>query len=109
LLIFFNNKEKPMQKHYYAVTDAMPDAEGDIIVVTTPVSIFDADNCLSDRYDPELNTAFESMGIGGGELMDSHFEVSSPSDIHIVKTKLEAHPDFIANGKFEDFALNFEE
>lgn len=106
-----------MQKTYYAVTDAMPDTEGEIIIVTTPVSMFDNKKCLSDRHDPELSTAFENAGLFGGELMDSHFEVShlssdptaSTPTVEQVKAKLEAHPDFVESEVFTQFALNFEE
>lgn len=98
-----------MQKTYYAVTNQMPDAEGEIIIVTTPASIFDTKGCLSDKHDSELEQELMSIDIYGGELMDSHFEVGSPSDIESVKAKLESHPCFISSTAFDNFALNFGE
>ena len=104
-----------MQKTYFAVTDQMPDAEGQILLTVTPQDFFDKEKCLSDApMDLNIHTELEALGFYGAEMMDAILEVhriegDRPNGMHELTLKLEAHPDFINNSDFVAFANNFEE
>jgi hypothetical protein len=102
-----------MNKHYYAITNEMPDTEGELILTVTPAEHYDREKCLSDRpMDLNIHTELENMGFYGAEMMDSVLEVhridgDRPNGLTELTLKLEAHPDFITNDEFVAFANNF--
>ena len=104
-----------MNKTYYAVTDKMPDAEGETILTLTPKDHYDNQKCLSDRpMNLDIHTELEAMGFYGAEMMDSILEIhridgDRPNAMTELTLKLEAHPDFIESSDFIAFANNFGE
>jgi len=100
-----------MQKHYYALTDEMPDADGELILIVTPKDYFDTNKHISDLpMDSNVLAELNSCGVVGEEMMDSMLELYSVSGHRLYKQdvalSLKNHPDFIENEEFVAFAID---